>query len=519
MAHRFTRIVNVLLVAALGVAPLAATSVASASPAPHDATPGSTIRLQGVVLAVTPTTFTVKLQRADMPSTPVVINLSPSTTYTLTQPTFSPGTSANLVVGVFVSVREYVAGSIASSIVIGGQQSISYGGTVTAVTSTSVTVLPPEAAGNTSVTPIVFTLDANTTYTFSGSTAPATIANLVVGAKVSVIENSPFQSAASVHIRAPKPIKLVGTVTAVTPTTVTVSGPFPTSTPVVVNLDTKTVYTTGDHGAVAATIANLVVGAKVFITEDATSLTAQSIVIQAPKPVRVAGTVTAVTATSVTVQGSDLSVKPVVVNLDANTIYSLGEHSPAAGTIANLVVGVTVHILENAVTSTAQTVEIEAPKPIKVVGTVTAVTASTVSVLVDGSTTPVVVNLDAKTVYTTVDHSSVAATVANLVVGAKVFITEVASSLTALTIMIQAPKPVRVTGTVTAVTATTVAVSVEGSVTPVVVNLTNATTYSLAGKTTGGATIAALVVGAKVQITETAATQTATAVMIGTGRH
>ena len=164
---------------------------------------------------------------------------------------------------------------------------------------------------------------------------------------------------------------------------------------------------------------------------------------------------------------------------------------------------VTVQPSEKGTDSGSPEVQVEAPQPSYVRGTVTvAPTSATDMVTItpnEGDSSPVVINLTASTVFS--EEGVAAPDYTALVVGAQVEISVDANG-NALEVRIEAPQPSYVRGTVTvAPTSATDMVTItpnEGDSSPVVINLTASTVFSEEGVAAPDYT--ALVVGAQVEI-------------------
>ncbi len=357
-------------------------------------------------------------------------------------------------------------------------------GTVTGVspttgTPTSVTIQPlnPYAPSENIL------LGADTVYTQAG--APSTVTALVVGVPVQITLTGSPATAASVTIMSPAPIFVGGTVTALTPTTgtptaVTVQPRDPNRPTINISLSTSTLYYLG---GTTTTVASLVVGAQVELEATGNPATATVVKIAPPRPIWIAGTVTALTPTTgtptaVTILPSADNAVAVSVNLASTTIY---REAGAVVTVADLVVGARVVIEASGNPQTATLVRIAAPQPVYLSGMVTALTPSTgtpTSVTVQplgDFKAPVTVNLGASTVFYQLKSTT---TVASLLVGSHVFVTATGSPLTATVVRISAPLPDVTVGSVTAVTSTSMTVQPQsaGSA-PIMFTLTGSTTY------------------------------------------
>jgi hypothetical protein len=235
-------------------------------------------------------------------------------------------------------------------------------GAVTAVSATSVTILGRDGTSST------FAINTMTTFA-EGSTA-VTATDLVVGSYVDIQTSSTDTTTAiTIDIKAARAIRLGGVVTAVTPTSVTVTGHNGTS-----STFTISTATTFSEGGATVTSADLVVGSHVDIQVSSTALTtATSISIKAPRPVRLGGVVTAVTPTSVAVTGRDGTSSTFVIT--TTTTFSEGSTTVTA---ADLVVGDNVGIevtSTNPTTATSVSIALA-----RVSGQVTAISGDTITI-------------------------------------------------------------------------------------------------------------------------------------------
>jgi hypothetical protein len=257
-------------------------------------------------------------------------------------------------------------------------------GVVTAVSATSVTILGHDGTSTT------FAITTATTFTEGGTTAPAT--DLIVGSHVDIQTSSTDTSTAtSIDIKAAQPIRLGGVVTAVTPTSVTVSGHNGTSSTFAI-----TTATTFTEGGTTAPATDLVVGSHVDIQVSSTALTtATSIDIKAarpPRPVLLGGVVTGVTATSVTVSGWNGTSSTFVIT--STTTFTEGK---TAATAVDLVVGDRVGIeVASTNPTTATSINIA---PAWVSGQVTAVSGDNITVTDHKGVTSTIV-VSSTTTYT-----------------------------------------------------------------------------------------------------------------------
>jgi len=145
-------------------------------------------------------------------------------------------------------------------------------GVVTAVSASSVTITGHDGTSST------FAITTATTFTEGTTTVPAT--DLVVGSRVDIqASTTTAGTAASINIKANRPIRLGGVVTAVTPTSVTVTGHG--ATPLTYTITTATTFS---EGSTTVPATDLVVGSKVEIQVSSSALTtATSINIKVPE--------------------------------------------------------------------------------------------------------------------------------------------------------------------------------------------------------------------------------------------
>jgi hypothetical protein len=320
--------VRVTAAAAIGLG-LAASAVSVAAASEHGSRlsnhHGSALKAQwadgteGVVTAVTPTSVTITGR--DGTSSTFVIT---------TATTFAEGptavTATDLVVGSHVDIQtSSTALTTATSIDIKAARAIKLGGVVTAVTSTSVTVTGHNGTSST------YTITSGTTFSEGGATVTAT--DLVVGSHVDIqVSSTALTTATSINIKAEasRPVTLGGLVTAVTPTSVTVTGGNGTSSTFVI-----TTTTTFTEGSTTVTAADLVVGDRVGIevtSTNATTATSISIALA-----RVSGQVTAVSGDTITITDHKDVTSTILVG--TTTTYSKGG---AAAALTDVTVGTTI---------------------------------------------------------------------------------------------------------------------------------------------------------------------------------
>lgn len=276
------------------------------------------------------------------------------------------------------------------------------GGDVTAVTSTSVTIA---LWGGSSTT---FTLTPSTT--FSEGSASTTASSLVVGDRVRIgVSSSDPTTATSVTIEL---AELYGNVSAVSANTITLTDPQGFSRTVVVSS-----ATTYNHSGASATLADVVVGSKIFaqgaIDANGTTLDALSVTIGTQgQSGFTSGVITAVTASSVTLQSNGGT--STTFSYTTDTTIKAASHDSLALTSADLVVGEHAGVEFNSTaTTTAVQVWVELAE---VDGTVTAISGDNITVSDHQGITHLIL-VGATTTY---NNAGVAATLADVVVGAHI---------------------------------------------------------------------------------------------------
>lgn len=227
------------------------------------------------------------------------------------------------------------------------------------------------------------------------------------------------------------------------------------------------------------------------------------------------------TPTSVTIQPENLSRPSENILLNSSTVFM---KAGATVTVAALVLGVPVQITLTGSPATAITVQILAPQPIVVGGTVTALTPSSgtptsVTVQPQNSARPTInVALGTGTLYYL---GRVSTTVTSLLVGSQVQIKASGTPSMAITVEIAVPRPVEINGVVTALTpssGTPTSVTIlptehHGVALNIVLGVS--TVYKQAGATV---TVADLLVGSRVQVIASGNPETATSVTIAVPR-
>jgi len=354
----------------------------------------------------------------------------------------------------------------------------SEGGYVSAVTATSVTVLRWNGKTTTyTITP---------TTVFTEGNKPTTAASLVVGDRVNIrLARSATTTALRINIEL---AELAGRVTNVSGNTITITGPQGFSRTILVSA-----ATTYKESGVAAALANVTVGFDVSAqgTVDPNGTTLDALTMTIGHAVTVHGTVTAVSATSLTI--NRLNHTPGTYAITAGTVITQGS---TVTTAASLVVGDKVGIVANsAAMTTAFKINIELAH---LVGTVSAVSGNNITIIAgQGFSRTVVVS--PTTTYT---KAGGAATLSDVVVGVKIdakgTIDVNGTTLDAVSVAITVPgHSVTLRGVVSAVTGTSLTISRP--------NATSATfTITPTTVITEGTTVmtaASLVVGDRVNVT------------------
>ena len=376
---------------------------------------------------------------------------------------------------------------------------------------TSMNVLP----SNPHAVVVSVNLAASTVYRQSG--AVVTTADLLVGSKVDVWAVGTPAVATSVRIIAPRPVEVNGTITSLTPSTgtptsITVLASHHHAVAVSVNLAASTIYRQG--GAIVTT-ADLMVGSKVEIVAHGSPLVATSVRIAVPQPINIEGTVSTLnpstgTPTSMIVAPNGHFKTPLTVSLSAGTIY---HQSHAVVTVADLLVGSKVDVVATGNPLTAKSVTIAAPLPVVTLGSVTAVTNTSLTVQPQSTgSKPVVFTLNAATEYFAGREVS---TIAEVNVGDVVSITAAGATPTiAASVLV---RNMVIIGRVTNVTGN--AISVTGFYgAPLTINVTAATNYRLADRTSSLSAVLPgdLVVALGPAISGVTSSVTATTLWIGT---
>ena len=480
MKVRSPRAMRYGAVLALSVASVFASSaVAMASPVAH-AGASSSLVVQGTVTALTPTSgtptsVTIQPQNLSRPSENIL--LTAGTVYMKSGVTV---TDAALVVGVPVRITLTGSPANAATVQILTPEPVIIGGTVTALTPTSgtPTSVTVQLANSTKPT-INVALGAGTLYYLGGATV--TVTSLLVGSQVHITASGTPPTATTVEIAVPRPVEINGVVTALTPssgtpTSVTVLPIDHHGVAVSVTLSANTVYR---QGGATVTVTSLLVGSQVQIKASGTPSTATTVEIAVPRPVEINGVVTALapasgTPTSVTVQPVGFSKTPVTVQLGTTMTYM---QLKATVTVAALLVGSHVELTASGNPLTAAVVHIAAPATDVTIGSVTAVTSTSMTVQPKATgSTPVVFTLTNSTMYFSGRKVS---TIVEVNVGDIVRVIAAASaSTTALDVTVS---NMVIVGRVTGVVGNVISVTGFYGAT-LTVNVTGTTNYLLSGK-------------------------------------
>lgn len=434
---------------------LSSTDVAAIAAALNN-TPPPAVHVSGTVAGVSGATVTVTVA-----GTPTAIPTNGSTAVTIAG---QAGTVAGLKAGMTVAVTE-VGGT--ATVITATVPIVSVKGTITAVNGSQVTV-------QTATTPVTFTTDANTIVTVAAKAA--TPAELEAGMKVTATT----ALGVATKIAAAVPIVHVnGTITAINGVNITVQT---ATAPVTFDTDSATVVTVT---AKAATLADLKVGMKVTST---TALGTATLIRATIPLVHVAGPITAINSTQVTVQ---TTAAPVTFDTGSATVITV---KAKAATLADLEVGMKV----SATTALGVATKIAATVPVvHVTGSITAING--LNITVQTATAPVTFDTDTATVVTV---KAKAATPADLKVGMKVIGTTALGTAT----IIRATVPVvNVAGTITAINGADV--TVQGTATPTTFTTDANTKVFVSAKLS---TLASVTVG----MTLTATTELGTATTI-----
>jgi hypothetical protein len=321
-----------------------------------------------------------------------------TTTYTESG---APATLAAVTVGVSISAKGTVDtnGNTLDALSVTIGHPVTVRGTVTTVTSSSVTINRLNGASGT------YTITPTTVIT--GGAAVMTAASLVAGDQVSIVVNSSaLTTAFKINIEL---AHLVGTVSAVSGTTVTIIAGQGFSRTVMVSLTTT--YT---KGGAPATLADVVVGVKIdakgTIDTNGTTLDAVSVAITVSgHSETIRGVVTAVSSGSVTV--SRLNATSATFTITPTTVITEGSTLMIE---ASIVIGDRVNITVNSTDpSTALKINIELAE---LGGFVSAVSGNNITVI-GGQGFNRTILVSASTTYT---KAGAPVTLADVVVGSKI---------------------------------------------------------------------------------------------------
>jgi hypothetical protein len=249
--------------------------------------------------------------------------------------------------------------------------------------------------------------------------------------------------------------------------------------------------TTYSEGGSATTLSSVIVGSKIsadgIVSADQTALDALVITIAAPKAVVLTGNVTAVTSTSVSVEGSNNSSTTFTI-APTTTFFEGGK----AVTSSALVVGERVVVTTSSASpTTASKISI---KLATLTGTVTSVSGNVITIT-GGEGFTRTIDVSSATTYS---EGGSATTLSSVIVGSKISADGIVSAdqtaLDALVITIAAPKAVVLTGTVTSVSGNVITITGGEGFTRTI-DVSSATTYSEGGSAT---TLSSVIVGSKI---------------------
>ncbi len=348
----------------------------------------------------------------------------------------------------------------------------------------------------------------------------------VVALSVASVVATPAAAMASVvaHTSDATTVVVQGTISALLPATGTptslVLQPFNLARPTEnIPLLASTVYL---KAGATLNVTALATGVPVRVTMGGNPSSALTVQFLLPNPVVVSGVVTALTPasgvpTSFAMQPRDSSGAPVTVALNAATVYYWGAR---VTTVTSLALGAQVRVVGSGTPLTANVVYIAVPRPITVVATVSALnpttgTPTSMSLsLVGRHRGTVTVQLSPTTTYT---QGAATVSVNALSLGSLVRVTMSGSPAVASAVNIAVPRPISVSGTVTALypasgtpTSVTVRPREEWRV-PVTVALVATTRYFQLGTS---ASVANLLVGSRVELTASGTPLTASVVHI-----
>ncbi len=513
---RTPRVVRCAAVAALSVAGIFASSaVASASPVPHTSVHVD-VDVRGTVAALspasgTPTSVTVQPRNPGAPSENVL--LSPSTVYRQGGATVSVSA---LVLGVPVSIEATGSPATAALVTILTPAPVFVDGTVTSLspstgTPTSVTIQPRDGHRPT----LNIDLGTGTLYYEGGSTT--TVSSLIVGSRVHIEATGEPATATMVEIQVPRPVEIDGIVTALNPSTgaptsLTVLPFHHNAVALTIDVAAGTVYR---QGGSVVTVADLLVGSKVDVWASGNPETATTIRIAVPRPVHVEGTVIGLspssgTPTSVTIEPNGFFKSPVTLALGPSTLYW---QLKAPVTVSALLVGSHVELSATGDPLTATVVHISAPLADITLGSVTAVTSTSLTVQPNAAgSSPVTFTLDANTTYFAGREKS---TISEVNVGDEIRVAAAASAPTVAVFV--TVRNMVIIGKVTSVASDVISVTgFYGA--PLSIDVTAGTTYEFAGQSSSLSAVlpGELVVGIGPAMSGVTDSVSATTVWIGT---
>jgi hypothetical protein len=199
--------------------------------------------------------------------------------------------------------------------------------------------------------------------------------------------------------------------------------------PVTVDLGPSTVYY---QLKAVVTINDLLVGSHVSVTASGDPLTASAVHISAPLADITIGSVSAVTATTLTVQPDTAGAAPVVFTLNTNTTYFAGRK---LSTIAEINVGDVVRVA--AASSAPTTAVFVTVRNLAIIGRVTSVVGDVISVT-GFYGHPLTIDVTSTTIYKLGGHVSSLSSVlpGDLVVGLGPAMSGVTNSVTATNVWI-----------------------------------------------------------------------------------
>ncbi len=390
-------------VVALSAASVFASAVvASAAPLAR-ASATSTVVVQGSITALTPTPLSptsMTIQPFDLSRPTENIPFSPTMVVVKAG---APVAVTALTVGTPVRVTLSGTPALATTVQIMLPHPIVVSGAVTTLipangTPTSFVIQPRDSSA------VTTSVALNAGTVIYVGTHVASLAALTVGSQVRVLASGSPLTANVVYVAVVRPVTVSGVVTALSPS----SGPATSFTlqpedhrhlALTVMIGANT---TVRQGGAIVTVANLLVGSHVRVTMSGVPALATSILIAVPRPVTVVGTVTSLTPASGTptammVQPRGVWKAPVTIALSAATTYRQLRN---AATLGDLLVGSRVIVSATGSPLTATIVHIVAPAAAFTVGSVPAVTSTSLVVQpATSGSTPVTFQLTGSTMY------------------------------------------------------------------------------------------------------------------------